>query len=197
MRAKKAVEEKIVEAVAVEEDEGGIPLDMTVRDMLERTKRYKMKVGTYPEEIKVFCVCMKASGYTYSEIQKIIKVARPTICAWVKNPNYSGARAQELSEQIKRNMPDKLLISANTVLEWSLKEEKLEKAPTRDLAVAAGIFLDKRKQLQEGNTLNINITSQHLSETVTTIKETTNEVIESQAKLMAIEAKIASVSDDK
>jgi len=105
----------------------------------------------YPDEVKVFCLSLKGSGYTIAEIKEIVeKPPRKVIEAWIRRSEWAerSPQARELMDGLKGKIRDRQLLLAASIL-GSVSEKDIEKANLLQKATAAGIMLDKVEKMED------------------------------------------------
>ena len=125
-----------------------------IQELINNGINYQENVRRYPPELKIMALALRINGKTYKEIMKILGVkSESTIYDWIRDQENDTATANEMANNIKDNIGNKLLINAATTLN-SIDDRQLQGASLSQKGVFTGIMLDKYHQLQDRNTFN-------------------------------------------
>ena len=153
---------------------------------IQRIKSLAQKqYNTYPREIKLLALAMRAEGQTLRDISEKIGASASTISAWSKDPKlyYGDIQTKKLSDSIKRGLAHKYYSAANTFLDHALDEDKLLRARSSELMIASGTAFDKGRLCEGKSTENISHITKHIQSSEARIKELDQNIIDIEAQL--------------
>lgn len=117
--------------------------------------------NTYPDQIKLQAFIFRKLNYSQTMISRMLNVPQATLHGWFqKSASEMGIDENVVSvhaEKLGKELSDELIINAKTCMFNAMREDKIEKSSTKDLAVTASIFIDKAR-LIKGESTNNNFT---------------------------------------
>lgn len=116
---------------------------------------HKLNGRRIPVTTKSAALVMVEAGYSQQKISDELGVSKDTIRAIVKSQDPDSQIIRATAKKIQALIPSMLYEAAGKFVEAAADPEKIAKAGTRDLAIAAGVFVDKARLMSGDSTANV------------------------------------------
>lgn len=150
--------------------------------------RQRAHVRRYPQELKEVALGLRASGYSYDNIAKVLRVGVGTVHSWCNEIGGKSNRgASRVSEAVKRQMRNKFLVTANTIMS-SITDEDIAKASLRDKAISSGVMVDKYRVMEDTRDDDIFTINEDCYDVATNNDQLRTKIAQKESELIEIEA---------
>lgn len=125
-----------------------------LQELVQIARDHKIKVASYPEELKILAMSLKACGRTYKSIAETFGVGEGTVHGWINDTRLDPIAVSQVSDAVKRNMASKMYVSSNSILS-AISDQDVEKASLLQKASSIGILVDKARLIEGHSTENV------------------------------------------